>query len=104
MLGTSTSGLRVGRRRRRARVLGVDGAPDLEQRLAAASHRRHVTRDVEADRSRRGVTGECQPAVPVERLDVAVAVALVAEAIAAAEAWDVLELVAVLDCVAVEAL
>src|SRR5712691_1556487 len=100
----STSSLRVRGRRRRAAVLRVDRPPCIEQRLSLAPHACHVTRDVEADRSRRGVARESQRAACVERLDVAVAVALVAEAVAAAEARDVLQLVAVLDRIAVKTL
>src|SRR5438876_11021874 len=97
-------GGRVRGRRRRPTVLRVDRPPHLEQRLALAPHACHVTRDVETDRSRCGVAREGQRAVRVERLDVAVAVALVAEAVAAAEARDVLQLGAVLDGVPVQPL
>src|SRR5439155_2018449 len=97
-------GGRVRGRRRRPTVLRVDRPPHLEQRLALAPQACHVTRDVETDRSRCGVAREGQRAVRVERLDVAVAVALVAEAVAAAEARDVLQLVAVLDGVPVQPL
>src|SRR5439155_17857764 len=69
-----------------------------------APHACHVTRDVEADGSRRGVAREGQRAAGIECLDVAVAVALVAEAVTAAEARDVLQLVAVLDRVPVQPL
>src|SRR5438034_11616671 len=97
-------GGRVRGRRRRPTVLRVDRPPHLEQRLALAPHACHVPRDVETDRSRCGVAREGQRAVRVEPLDVAVAVALVAEAVAAAEARDVLELLAVLDGILVQAL
>src|SRR5205807_6906155 len=100
----STSSLRVRGRRRRPAVRRVDRPPDLEQRLSLAPHACHVTRDVETDRSRCGVAREGQRAVRVERLDVAVAVALVAEAVTAAEARDVLQLIAVLDGVPVQPL
>src|SRR3989442_78775 len=100
----STSSLRVGGWRRRPAVLSVDRPPHIEQRLPLAPHACHVTRDVETDRSRRGVAREGQRAARVERLDVAVAVALVAEAVTAAEARNVLQLVAVLDGVPVQPL
>src|SRR5437773_3306395 len=66
--------------------------------------RRSLPTCFETDRSRCGVAREGQRAVRVEPLDVAVAVALVAEAVAAAEARDVLQLVAVLDGVPVQPL
>ena len=91
-----TSGLRIGRRRRSAAVLGVDGTPHVEQRLALDPHACHVTRDVQADGSRRGVAREGQGAISVERLDVAVAIAGVSESSTAARTRDVLQLIALL--------
>src|SRR5712691_4437988 len=90
-----TSPLRIQRRRRDAVILAVDHLPHFHQRLAGPPHRHHVTRDVQANRSRRGVAGEGDGAVLVEGLDVAVAVALVAEPRAATNARDVLEFIAV---------
>src|SRR3989442_2647009 len=75
----STSSLRVGGWRRRPAVLSVDRPPHIEQRLPLAPHACHVTRDVETDRSRRGVAREGQRAASVERFDVALAVPPVAQ-------------------------
>src|SRR5207237_4121794 len=52
--------LRARRRRRRAelQIARVDGCADLGERLALGLQAHHVTRDVEAERSGRGVARE----------------------------------------------
>jgi len=64
------------RRRRGASILALDRLAHLPERCSLLPHRHHVTRDVEADASRRRVTSERHRAAGLERLDVAVAVAL----------------------------
>src|SRR5260370_11081396 len=88
----STSSLWVRGRRRRAAVLGVDRPPHLDQRLPLAPHACHVTRDVETDRSRRGMAREGQRSGPVEPLKLASAVALSAQTGTTREAPEVLQL------------
>src|SRR6266851_8846845 len=86
----------------RSMVLRIDCPPYLEQSLTLTLHRHHVTRDVETNRSGRRVTGEGQRAILVERLDVAITVALVSESNTSAEARDELQLITVLKRVAVQ--
>jgi len=99
MMGST---LRIRGWRRRTLVLRINCTPYLEQSFALTLHRHHVTRDVETNRSGRRVTGEGQRAILVERLDVAITVALVSESNTSAEARDELQLITVLKRVAVQ--
>src|SRR2546426_4766668 len=98
------SSIRPRRRRRgsEGEVLRVDGGPDRRQRLALGLHPHHVTRDVQTQRSRRGVAGEGDAAGPFV-LHVAGAVRGVAELVAAAGARHPGERVRVVDREGVEA-
>src|ERR1700687_650550 len=78
LLEAGLFGQRSRRGRTEAAVALVDLAPDLRHRRSRLLHAHHVTRDVQAEGSRRGVAGERHP-VGRFRLHVTGSVGSVAE-------------------------
>ncbi len=77
------------RRRAKLAVSRIDINPNLLRRLALLRHAHHVTRDIDADPSEKGVVFEDDGTVGFNRIDVAIRVALVPHAPATAVAGEV---------------